>query len=413
MTQFLKNNPHAGTYKAVSLFSGAGGCSLGFHSYGVSILSAYDIWDKAVETYNRNFPGGIAHQVDLGVCDFHRLRDELDLSPGELDFIIGGPPCQGFSTSGKREGDDPRNKLLQNYANAIDAFSPRWFMMENVEGMLTTSNGDFIVSAIDKFISLGYSVFIKKVYMHEYGVPQCRKRVIIVGNREGKNFIFPKPVMLASGVRYKTGACDLYSAIHDLEGKDIPSINHVRKEEDGIRLQRIKHLREGQSMKDLPLELQHESFARRAFRRVCDGTPSDKRGGAPSGLKRLVYSQPSLTITGSSTSEFVHPRADRMLTVRECARIQTFPDDFVFCGSDAQQEQQIGNAIPPLFANIMAEQIIKCDMTNGGEVSNALIYCDLTKSSAMSPALARTFSRLQQFRYSNIFYYEPSAKRVL
>lgn len=413
MSRLLNHNPLAGAYRAISLFSGAGGCSLGFHSYGVSIISAYDIWDKAVETYNANFPGNIARRMDLGVCDFNELRESLCLYRGELDLIIGGPPCQGFSTSGKRGGEDPRNRLLQKYVNAIDSFWPRWFMMENVEGMLTTSNGDFIVSAIEKLIELGYSIFLKKVYMHEYGVPQCRKRVIVVGNREGKDFSYPQPEISASGHRFKLGAETLMSAIGDLEDVDIPSINHIRKTETGLKMQRILSLSEGQSMKDLPPELQHKSFVRRSLRRVSDGMPSEKRGGAPSGLKRLVYDEPSLTVTGSSTSEFIHPRADRMLTVRECARIQTFPDGFVFCGTDAQQEQQIGNAIPPLFANIMAEQILKCDCSPINVVPNALIYCNLTKSPAMSPALSRTFRRLQQLQHSDLFGNGKTTKSVL
>ncbi len=112
----------------------------------------------------------------------------------------------------------------------------------------------------------------------------------------------------------------------------------------------------GQTMKDLPEHLQHESFRRRAFRRVMDGTPVERRGGAPSGLKRLFADEPSLTITSAATREFVHPTEDRLLTLRECARLQTFPDSFVFAGSAASRIQQIGNAIPPMLARTVAEQ---------------------------------------------------------
>lgn len=394
--EFLHND-EASAYKAVSLFSGAGGCSLGFSKYGVNILGAYDIWKEAVDTYNHNFEGNKGHVTDLAKCDFNVMRDSLGLRRGELDLIIGGPPCQGFTTLGKRGGDDPRNLLLSNYARALEIFYPRWFMMENVEGMLTTANGDFVVEAIDRMIQSGYTVCMKKVYMHEYGVPQRRKRVIIIGNREGKDFQFPKPQVKASGFRYKDGEHTLYEAINDLEGKDIPQINHIRTFENGIKLQRIEAIKEGGTMKDLPKELQHESFARRAARRVCDGTPSEKRGGPPSGLKRLVYSEPSLTITGSCTSEFIHPKENRMLTIRECARIQTFPDSFLFSGTDAQQEQQIGNAIPPLFANVMANNIFLYDHKPTKKIPSGLLYYDVTKSSAKSPALSATCSRLNEF----------------
>ena len=408
----FKNNPDARNYTAISLFAGAGGCSLGFSNYGVNILGAYDIWDEAISTYNYNFEGNKAHQTDLANCDFEEIRNGLGLSKGELDIIIGGPPCQGFTTLGKRGEDDPRNQLLINYTKALEIFYPRWFMMENVEGMLTTANGNFVIEAVDRMVKLGYTLFMKKVYMHEYGIPQRRKRVIIIGNREGKDFQFPKTTGRATGYRYKNGTLTLQDAIGDIESIDLPDINHIRKQEEGIKLQRIEALKEGGTMKDLPKELQHDSYAKRAARRVCDGTPSEKRGGAPSGLKRLVYSEPSLTITGSCTGEFVHPSQNRMLTIRECARIQTFPDDFKFHGTDAQQEQQIGNAIPPLFANIMAEQIFNCDQKQSQNLPKGLLYYDVTKSNAKSPALASTCKRLNSY-IINLFSNEQARTRVL
>ena len=388
-------------YRAVSLFAGAGGCSLGFSQYGVKILAAYDVCKEAVDTYNYNFEGHKGIIEDLSTCDFRVIRDSLGLSRGELDLIIGGPPCQGFTTAGRRSEDDSRNLLLANYVSALQEFYPRWFMMENVEGILTTTNGTFIIDCIQGMISLGYTVYLKKVYMQEFGIPQRRKRVIIVGNREGKSFDFPKPISTASGRIYKNGTETLRDAIADIEKIDIPEINHVRKLETGIQYERICALHEGQTMKDLPKELQHKSFAKRAARRVCDGTPSEKRGGSPSGLKRLIYDEPSLTITGSATSEFIHPTQNRMLTVRECARIQTFPDYFRFFGSDSQQMQQIGNAIPPLFANQMAAQIFKCDQKASKSFPQGLMWYNVTKSSAMSPALAATCHKLDRMLVNN------------
>lgn len=409
----FQSNPNASALKAISLFAGAGGCSLGFSKYGYHIVRAFDIWQEAVETYNSNFQGHIAEKADLSTCDFDTIRNSLNLKRGDLDVIIGGPPCQGFTSAGARSAADPRNKLLANYAAALDSFYPHWFMMENVEGMLTTGKGDYVVDCILRMIELGYTVCLKKVYMHEYGIPQRRKRVIIVGNRDGKTFSFPKVDTMATGFRYKNGAHTLREAISDLEGHDIAAINHVRHQPEGIQLQRILTLKEGETMRDLPKELQHESFLRRSSRRVCDGTPSEKRGGAPSGLKRLVYDEPCLTITGSATSEFVHPRENRMLTVRECARIQTFPDDFLFTGTEAQQEQQIGNAIPPLFANKIARQIFLCSQRPTRHLPPGLLYYDVTKSSQMSPLLASTCGRLDDFLISNMFSYEQATKSVL
>lgn len=391
--------------KAISIFAGAGGCSLGFMYAGVDIIKAYENCDTAIETYNENFGQNKCLNVDLSTCDFKSIKEGLKLSRGELDLIIGGPPCQGFTTAGNRFWNDPRNKLVQNYANALECFSPRWFMMENVEGILTTAGGIYIAECIKKMIELGYSVYLKKVYMQEHGVPQRRKRVFIVGNREGKKFDFPVPLESATGAIYRSSRFTIKEAIGDLEDVEKPEIDHIFKKEVGIQFQRISTLQPGQSMKNLPEHLQHQSFKKRASRRVCDGTPTEKRGGAPSGLKRLVYDEPCLTITSASPNEFVHPVKDRNLTIRECARIQTFPDEFIFKGTEGQKIIQIGNAIPPVFAEQIASQIIKCDNNNPQEVEANLIYYDVTKAMAMSPALMKTCMLLDEImtnRYSTI-----------
>lgn len=385
-------------WKAISLFAGAGGCSLGFHMAGIDMISAYDNSDSAVETYNKNLGKGKCKNVDLSICDFKVIRNKLGLKRGELDLIIGGPPCQGFTTAGNRFWDDPRNKLIQNYAQALEIFYPRWFMMENVEGILTTAKGIYVVESIKKMIELGYSVYMRKVYIQEYGIPQRRKRVFIIGNREGKKFEYPKAVALATGSIYRNSSTTLKDAIGDLEGFENPDIDHTFKHIDGIQLQRIKALKVGQSMKDLPKELQHKSFNRRASRRVCDGTPSEKRGGAPVGMKRLSYDEPCLTITSAATSEFIHPVENRPLTMRECARVQTFPDDFLFCGSETQKILQIGNAIPPKFAEKMALQIIKCDANPKHSAPNALVEYNVTKAGAKSPALDNTCKMLDTLK---------------
>lgn len=387
-------NPKKQSWKAISLFAGAGGCSLGFKNAGIDVLAAFENAEPAIASYNANFGDGLCRNVNLGSCDFLQLRDRLGLRHGELDLIIGGPPCQGFTTAGARFWDDPRNKLIQNYAQALEAFYPRWFMMENVEGMLTTAAGAYVVECVKKMISLGYTVSLKKIYMQEYAVPQRRKRVIIVGSREGKRFDFPEPIERASGAIYKDTSFTLRDAIGDLESCDVPEIDHVRKKETGIQLERILALKVGQTMKDLPERLQHSSFKRRASRRVRDGTPSEKRGGAPSGLKRLSYNEPCLTITSATPSEFVHPTQNRTLTIRECARVQTFPDSFSFSGLDSQKILQIANAIPPVFAEQMAKQIIRCDENAPNEEAPSLARFDVTKASAKSPALQRTCDML-------------------
>jgi DNA (cytosine-5)-methyltransferase 1 len=407
---------------AISLFCGAGGCSLGFKQADYSILYANDKDLAAVETYRSNFPEAICSNEDIDQVDFHVVLKEIGLEKGELDVLIGGPPCQGFSTAGSRFWDDPRNNLLKSYIAALNIIQPKWFIMENVEGLLTSNKGEYIFEAAKAFIELGYSIRLEKIYSQEYGVPQRRKRVLIVGNKLGMAFRMPEPTIKVSGQIFRNSDVTISHAIDTLPNPSIqknqlltPNKTSIRDEFDAflrgaatkisdhycpsinnMQLERISSLLPGQTMKDLPEDLQHESFKRRANRRVADGMPTEKRGGAPSGLKRLVADEPCLTITGAATRELIHPIENRPLTIRECARIQTFPDDFNFCGNTSQKVQQIGNAIPPILARVFAEHI-RDDYGFSGDAQKRgkLLGFLLTKAGAMSPALKTTESLLE------------------
>lgn len=410
----------------ISLFCGAGGCSLGFQNAGYQIVYASDIEKSAIDTYQKNFEKTDCEIRDIRALDGQYLLNKLGLEAGELDFLIGGPPCQGFSTAGMRFWDDPRNILLKEYVRCLSELKPKWFLMENVEGLLTSKKGEYVYEAAKAFMNLGYSIRIEKVYSHEYGIPQRRKRVFVIGNRSNIDFSFPEPIHPATGRIFKNSSIVIADSLENLplpshtlgekvgypekirahklfnyfRSKDNWVSDHYSPEVIGIQLERIKHLQPGQTMKDLPDQLQHESFKRRANRRVKDGMPSEKRGGAPTGLKRLIAKQPSLTITSAATREFIHPTQDRPLTIRECARIQTFPDDFEFCGSQSQKIKQIGNAIPPLLAQYFAEHIAKqygfeaCSHKPKGK----LIGFSLSKSKGLSPALQHTKKRLSELK---------------
>lgn len=404
--------------RCFSLFAGAGGCSLGFKRAGFDILLAIDHDKPSCETYSQNFCGTDVRQADVTSTDWMQLLDEHRLEPGELEVLIGGPPCQGFSTAGKRFWDDPRNHLLRSYVEALRTIQPRWFMMENVEGLLTAKRGDYLLHAVEAFISLGYRVRVEKIYSHEYGVPQRRKRVVIIGNRLGMDFEFPVPTTPISGAIFRDSANTFDSAVVDLpaahEVVSPSALNgttpqgHYFVTQSGLNQERIAALLPGQTMKDLPEYLQHESFKRRANRRVMDGIPSEQRGGAPSGLKRLIGSEPSLTITSASTREFIHPTQDRCLTIRECARLQGFPDEFEFCGSAADQIKQIGNAIPPLLAEIFARHIRNkygFDLASE-DGCGVLLGFSLTKADAMSPALRKTHDLLEALSTQPVLFPE-------
>lgn len=410
--------------KAISLFAGAGGCSLGFKQAGFNVIFATD-WDQsAVETYRSNFPETAVVCGDIGEIDFVGLMDDLGLVAGELEVLIGGPPCQGFSTAGPRFWDDPRNQLLKEYVRALATIQPKWFLMENVEGLLTSNGGDYVAEAVKAFVDLGYQVRLEKVYAQEYGIPQRRKRVIIVGNRLGIDFAFPKPTTVSHGKIYRNAEVTIGHALLGLPvpgTENVPATYTVKLREAGwvsclmsrsgmvmdhfsppieeLQLKRISLLCPGQSMKDLPEALQHASFKRRANRRVMDGTPSEKRGGAPSCIRRLPENEPSLTITGAAIREFVHPDQNRYLTLRECARIQTFPDEFMFYGSISDRIQQIGNAIPPMLALSFARMILEMGFQRNADAGiGALLGYVLTKSTGQSPQLQATAQKLERLR---------------
>ena len=410
---------------AISLFAGAGGCSLGFKRAGFDIRFATDINRDAVASYRRNFVETPCEAGDIRGLDATVLLARVGLIAGELDILLGGPPCQGFSSAGVKAGGDPRNSLVRHYVRLLECVRPKWFVMENVEGLLTSGGGLHVRDAVAALLEAGYTVNVEKVYAQGYGVPQRRKRVLIVGNRLGHDFMFPEPSTAFSGSIFRKGEVTFDCALGDLppvakdagkplayehppqndlqvylRGEAKTVTDHFAPALSSIQLERVSNLRPGQTMKDLPEHLQHDSFRRRAFRRVMDGTPVERRGGAPHGLKRLFADEPSLTITSAATREFVHPTVDRLLTLRECARLQTFPDWFEFAGSAASRIQQIGNAIPPMLARTVAEHIAReygfdAKYGNGGNGHSSLRFC-LTRSEGMSPALSQTESLLTE-----------------
>ena len=401
---------------AISLFAGAGGCSLGFKQAGYDIRFATDNDADAVTSYRRNFNNISCELADIREIDGATVLESSGLRSAELDILLGGPPCQGFTSAGMKTSDDPRNSLLRHYVRLLDCIRPKWFVMENVEGLLTNAGGLHVRETVAAFLEAGYSVNLEKVYAQGYGVPQRRKRVLIVGNRLGHDFVFPELLTRFSGNIFRKSQITFTDAVGDLppaaRGADEPLLfrqpprnelqaylradaqivkDHYSPLLSNVQLARVRSLCPGQTMKDLPEHLQHESFRRRAFRRVMDGTPVEKRGGAPSGLKRLFADEPSLTITSAATREFIHPTEDRPLTFRECARLQTFPDWFEFAGDASSRIQQIGNAIPPLLARRIAEHISAGYgfATQPRCAGPALRFC-LTLAVGMSPALAQT-----------------------
>jgi DNA (cytosine-5)-methyltransferase 1 len=384
-----KKNPAPRPLTVVDLFCGAGGLSLGLRSSGWQVVRSIDHFGAAVATYRRNLGDHVVEEA---------IHEGTELPP--MTMIVGGPPCQGFSSAGLRRTGDRRNTLVSVFAQLVVKHRPAMFMFENVEGFLTAEGGDRVLELLAPLVAAGYRVHLRKVNAANYGAPQHRKRVLAIGGL-GWSPVFPEPTHHAYGApgaeliaSDRPAAPTIMDALLGLgkPSSDVPGspqghwCSPLKKED----LKRVRHLLPGQTMRDLPESYWHESYKRRAFRRVMDGTPSDRRGGAPCGVRRLKPDEPSKAITGGARSEFVHPTEDRYLSIRECARIQTFPDDFEFVGTVADQSLLIGNAIPPVLADAigrsLASQIATASVDGG---PGALLSFVPTTSSGMSPALRR------------------------
>lgn len=362
------------------------------------MIQAIDSDHVAIKTYLANI-GSHAIAQDL--------RQSIDLPMATV--IVGGPPCQGFSSAGLRRLGDHRNTLVSCFAQAIVTLRPMAFVFENVEGFLTSEGGMHVLDLLTPLIATGYRIHLRKVNAANYGVPQHRKRIIAIGGL-GWDPSFPTPTHRAYGApgsalaaRHMPNTPTLMDA---LQGLEVPvtvapgcPLGHFYRPLDGLDLERARALKPGQTMRDLPRELWHDSYLKRAFRRVKDGTPTERRGGAPFGVRRLRPDEPCKAITSGARSEFIHPYEDRNLTIRELARIQTFPDHFVFVGTAAQQEQLIGNAVPPDFAQAVAQSLaLDLQSARLHTATGALLSFVPTLSTGMSPALAAV-SKLVRERF--------------
>lgn len=388
----IKNTRAAYTF--VDLFCGAGGLSQGFIEAGFKELLSLDNNLNAIETHKANFSS---------TAMVSTISDDTYLPSASV--ILGGPPCQGFSSAGLRRNGDQRNSLVACFAKLIAQTRPEAFVFENVEGFLTTDGGERVLDLLVPLLKAGYQVHLRKINAANYGVPQHRKRVVAIGGL-GWAPRFPEPTHSAQGAPGSTHVAPHLppcpTIVEALEGLIEPAQTppgnpqgHYMRLSNGLENERLASLKPGQTMRDLSIELHHVSYARRANRRVRDGVPSEQRGGAPAGLRRLRPDEPSKAITGGACTELVHPSQDRTLTIRECARVQTFPDEFVFRGNYTQQIQLVGNAVPPLLARAIAKTLKEdLDSVPTSRSKGRLLSFVPTHATGMSPALKKTTEKV-------------------
>lgn len=407
----MNMHPHVSGQKTirptvVDLFCGAGGLTAGFEAAGFDVRVASDFWQPAAATHRTNFrdvPFLESDIRDVGVNDL--LAYCGGVAP---DVVAGGPPCQGFSSAGARADSDERNTLVGHYAKLAVELEPQAIVFENVEGFLTAGRGAFVTDLLDPLIAHGYTVRVEKLNVAHYGVPQLRKRVIAIATK-GRDPVELVPTHSASGApgAWRTGFGLPYTgtvagALEGFVPEEGDELSHVRNASE-LEFRRISALKQGQTMRDLEPSLHHTSYARRANRRVTDGTATEKRGGAPAGLRRLILSEPSKAVTSAATREFVHPTKDRMLTLREAAILQSFPKSFEFIGTKSEIATMIGNAIPPTFAESLGHAVIETLRKSQGPANGRLDKFIVTHATAMSPALANTVKVVKQ-RYQSTSY---------
>lgn len=320
----------------VDLFAGAGGFTEGFKQAGFTPIFANDSNTDAVFTYSYNHPEAEISDADIRVVDPVGLRRKLKVKKGELDVLVGGPPCQGFSMAGRRNVYDTRNRLYRHYLRFVEAFEPRIIVMENVPGLLTMRNprdGKVIDDITRHFDRAGYKVTWKLLNAADFGAPQTRKRVLLIANKLGleNGVLFPKETR-GPNSRGKKRHATVRHAIMDIADVEDPDdawnhkpMKHEARVEERFRLiPPAGDLAENQEY--LPSDLRRVAFAYNC--------------------KRLPLDLPSVTLVPGHYAFPVHPMLPRTITVREAARLQGFSDKTMFLGSRVNQAQMVGNAVP-------------------------------------------------------------------
>ena len=346
-------------YNVIDLFCGCGGLSKGFEMAGYNILLGVDFNQPALDTYQRNHKGSKALYADLSAKDSFDKIDEI-VGSDNIDVIIGGPPCQGFSLTGRRQFDDDRNKLYLAMIETVRRYKPTAFVIENVPGMAALYNGEVKDEIIKRFTNMGYTVSHQIVCAADYGVPQIRKRLVFVGVKNGiKPFEFPKPYLKPE--EYVT--CE--QAISDLPSLENTLGDDISKYEQAPQTEYQKLMRGDCDVLYNHKSIDHKQFVKDTIALVPDG---GNWKDLPKGVgesrnfhmawTRYCSTKPSRTIDTGHRNNF-HYKWNRCPTVRESARLQSFPDDFVFLGNKGQQDRQVGNAVPCLLAKAIATQLAK------------------------------------------------------
>jgi DNA (cytosine-5)-methyltransferase 1 len=348
-------------YIGIDLFSGAGGMSIGAVEAGIDVKVAVEIDKYAAITYQANHPHTKLLNEDVRRV---KINGFCKSEKNDVKILFGGPPCQGFSTSNQktRNKENETNWLFKEYLRLTKEQSPDWVIVENVKGIVETENGFFFEKINTALNKLGYTTNHAILNAADYGIPQVRNRVFIVGSLHGIKYEFPKPTTkkyvtvadaisdlpeLESGAThheldYQVVAKNKYQSSSRKKSKT--SINNLVTGNNELVLKRYKHIPQGGNWENIPVKLMKNY---KNFTRCHTGI-----------YHRLREDEPSVVIGNYRKNMLIHPTEDRGLSVREAARIQSFPDTFHFYGSIGFQQQQVGNSVPPLLAQAIFSKII-------------------------------------------------------
>jgi len=361
--------------KVIDLFCGVGGLSYGFaHDDNFEIVAANEILPNMAKAYSLNHPAAKVYVEDIKDFGAEKIEKDLNIKASEIDIIVGGPPCQAYSTVGKRLIDDPRGKLFQEYYRVLKEFNPKLFLFENVKGLLSMQGGELLKTIISLFESSGYKVQYKLLNAADFGAPQIRERVIIIGSKLKNDFQYPSqthysteeaPDLFRNGLKPHL---TLEEAISDLPFIKSGSERFEYASKPQNEFQKKMRMNAPKKLMDHNAPNNNAKLVKMMELLPDGGTPEDlpKKLRPTSGFKntycRLWWNRPSTTITRNlstpSSSRCIHPKAPRPLTTREGARIQCFPDSYQFFGSRSDRNLQIGNAVPTFLSNAVAGAIL-------------------------------------------------------
>lgn len=336
----------------IDIFCGCGGLSKGFELAGYNILLGIDNDQSALDTFKYNHPQAQTIKADLSTFNATRITEYINK---KIDVIVGGPPCQGMSLAGLKNYEDPRNKLYLSYLNLINFLKPKAIIIENVPGLVTLYKGRIKDDIISSLTKMGYKVTYKILCSSDYGVPQKRRRVFFVAL---KNNVFKFPISSSKLITCEMAISDLPSLEDNLGVKE--NIYQCKPKNFYQKM-----MRENSQKVFNHLGTNHSDRVKSIISLIPDGgnykclpEKYKKEVNFKSAWSRFSSNKPAPTIDTGHRHHF-HYKFNRVPTVRECARLQSFPDDFIFIGTKTQQLRQVGNAVPPLMAKSLAEKLLE------------------------------------------------------